>query len=107
MPANQYILQRVHRVTHVQVAGDVRRRHRDREGLAGQALTRLEVAALVPGRVPALLDDLGVIARLHRWVSLPSATAGTWRGALERGLARWVLGAGSVGIGRCHFIGGR
>jgi hypothetical protein len=65
MPADQNVLQRVHGVTHVQVAGDVRRRHRDREGLAGQALAGLEVAALIPGRIPPLLDGLGVITRIH------------------------------------------
>ena len=65
VPADQDVLQGVHRVPHVQVAGDVRRRHRDREGFAGQALAWLEVAAFVPGVIPALLDRLRVVAGLH------------------------------------------
>ncbi len=74
VPADQDILQRVHRVPHVQVAGDVRRWHRDGERFAGQAVARLEVAALLPGVIPALLDRLRVVPGLHRWHSLRRAS---------------------------------
>ena len=66
VPADEHVLQRVHGVTHMQIAGDVGWRHGYGEGLTGQTLARLEITALLPGVIPALLDGFRVIAGLHR-----------------------------------------
>src|SRR5439155_25648452 len=53
------------RVPEVQVAGDVRRRVRDREALAGRVGVGVVVAFLLPRPLPVLLDAPGVVPRLH------------------------------------------
>ena len=53
------------RVAEVQVAGDVRRRVRDREALARRVGVGVVVAFLFPRALPALLDALGLVQRFH------------------------------------------
>ena len=63
--ADEHVLHRaVERVAHVQRAGDVRRRHRDHEGLAGIVRLCREGMALLPAREHRRLDGGGVVARL-------------------------------------------
>ncbi len=65
--ADQGIHDRVlERVAHVQAAGDVGRRDHDAVGLALAA--RREVAVLLPGLVPGLLDGLRVVGFIHTWL---------------------------------------
>ncbi len=60
----QVLDRRVQRVAHVEVAGDVRRRHRDRVVLVRRALgLRVEDAGLVPAREHPPLDVGGLVAR--------------------------------------------
>ena len=63
--ADEHVLHRaVERVAHVQRPGDVRRRHRDHEGLAGIVRLGREGMALLPAREHRRLDGGGVVARL-------------------------------------------
>ena len=67
VPADQHVLDRaVERVAHVQRAGDVRRRHADHERLlAALARARAVEAFVLPGALPALLDAVRLVQRLH------------------------------------------
>ena len=51
------------RVAEVEVAGDVRRRVRDREALARRIRVGVVVALLLPRPLPALLDALRLVER--------------------------------------------
>src|SRR5581483_8772827 len=67
VPADERVLDRaVERVAHVQLAGDVRRRHADDERLlAPRAGAGLVEALVLPGALPALLDAVRVVPWLH------------------------------------------
>ena len=57
----------VQRVAHVQLAGDVRRRHADDVGLVAARAGAGRVQALgFPCLLPARLDAPGCVPRLHR-----------------------------------------
>ena len=67
VPADEQILdRRVQRVPHMQVAGHVRRRDRDHEGLALGIRLGLVEALLFPGLLPARFDALGRVEGIHR-----------------------------------------
>ncbi len=68
VPADQDVLQRpVEGVAHVQRAGDVRRRYADDERLVSARAGAGPVDALgLPGLLPAFLDALRPVQRLHR-----------------------------------------
>ena len=53
------------RVAHVQLAGDVRRRVRVDEGGAGRIGIGVVETLFLPGLLPALLDALGLVERVH------------------------------------------
>ena len=64
MKSNERVHDRVlESVTHVQAAGDVRRWNHDAVRLARPR--RLEVAPLLPGLVPGLLDFLWIVGLVH------------------------------------------
>ncbi len=67
MPADEHVLERaVERVSHVQRARHVRRRHGDDEGLLAALAGARSVEALgLPGLLPAALDALRTVGRLH------------------------------------------
>ena len=67
VPADEDVLERaVQRVAHVEVAGDVRRRDADDVGLVAARAGSGRVEALVlPGLLPARLDALGLVQRIH------------------------------------------
>ncbi|SUH40053.1 Uncharacterised protein [Salmonella enterica subsp. enterica] len=52
-------------MSHMQTAGDVRRRDHDAEGLFAFVAVRLEIALLFPVLVKRLFDILGVICLFH------------------------------------------
>ena len=68
VPADQQILDRpVQRMAEVERAGDVRRRHADHEGLVVPRARTCGVQPLVlPEALPALLDAVRLVERLHR-----------------------------------------
>ncbi len=66
MPAHEGVRERdLERVARVQRAGHVRRRVRDNERLAAASGLRVVEAFLLPGALPALLDPLRLVERLH------------------------------------------
>src|SRR5207245_2704719 len=66
VPADQRVLaRRVERVAHVQLARHVRRRQADRERLAWIRSLRVVEAFLLPGALPAFLDALRAVERIH------------------------------------------
>ncbi len=67
VPADQAVLDRpVERMPHVELAGDVRRRHADDVGLVAAAAGAGRVEALgLPGLLPALLDAVGAVQAVH------------------------------------------
>jgi hypothetical protein len=67
VPADEDVLQRpVQRVAHVQVACDVRRRDADRVGVVtARAGTGRVQALFLPRLLPASLDALGAVERVH------------------------------------------
>jgi hypothetical protein len=77
------------RVAEVQVAGDVRRRVRDREALARGVGIGVVVALFLPRALPAFLDAFGLVERFHlaRDPSLASKAA---QGAGEITQRLWV-----------------
>jgi hypothetical protein len=77
-PADERVGQgELERVAHVQLAGDVRRRVGDREGLAAAFGVGLVMALLLPGLLPALLDALRAVQRLHSPDSRPRVRSPT------------------------------
>ena len=79
--ARQAVLKHaVHRVAHVQLTGDVRRRHHDGEGLFALLAVRHKRAGLLPLLVELSFDGLRVINLVHlsgfvfhsRFLSIPS-----------------------------------
>ena len=66
LPADERVGEReLERVAHVQLAGDVRRRMGDHEGLPGRVGVGVVEAFLLPGPLPALLDAFRPVKRLH------------------------------------------
>src|SRR5439155_8624677 len=86
--ANEDVLQRHgEAVAHVQRAGDVGRRHHDAVGRPGGLGVGAEVAALLPLRIPALLDGGGLVAIRDRRARR--------RGRLPHALERVIVAPGS------------
>ena len=56
-------------VTHVQTAGDIRRRDHDAVGIA--LATRFEIAVFLPGLVPGLLYLLWIVGLVHKSLEIP------------------------------------
>src|SRR4029453_2403986 len=101
VPAHQQVGQRdLQRVAGVQRAGDVRRRVRDDEGLPTGSRLGVVEAVVLPGALPALLDALRLVERLHSgkftktWVSSFShsraseTSSRTWAGSQWRSRSR-------------------
>ena len=67
VPADEHVLGgRVERMAHVQVAGDVGRRERDRERLVVPRTRAGPIEALfLPGSLPGLFDAFGPVERVH------------------------------------------
>src|SRR5262249_33761200 len=66
VPAHEQVGERdLRRMARVQRAGDVRRRMGDDERLAARARLGAVEALLLPRRLPALLDALRLVERLH------------------------------------------
>jgi hypothetical protein len=83
LPAHERVGQRdLQRVPHVQLAGDVRRWVRDDEALARLIGVRVVQTLLLPRALPALLDALRTVPRLHL------AIVGTGRGMTALDWAR-------------------
>ena len=76
VPADEDVLQRaVEGVAHVQGAGDVRGRHGDDVGRTRIIRVGLEKALTLPCLLPALLDELRPVQRLHRSHSVHNGAA--------------------------------
>ena len=61
----------VEAVPHVQAAGDVRRRNHDAVGGAAiGCIARCEIAALLPGLVPALFQAVRVVGFFHQFTAI-------------------------------------
>ena len=93
VPADQAVLHRaVERVAHVELAGDVRRRHADHERLVAPRAGAGPVEALgLPELLPARLDPVRVVPRIHpgralgvHQANLDDTTAGKSGGAAPR-----------------------